>query len=452
MTSQSTTRRAGLARLGMTVAAAALLVSVCGLALGSFNARQFTRATVTSRRVTHLTLWENYGTEANATATRSLVKAFEKLHRNITISVVAQPADNYFALLQAAAVSKTGPDLAVMWTGLFTLQYKSYLQNLKSYVPKKDLNRMLGMRWVAPGFNTAEGAYVIPLEDQFYIGFYNKSVFQQAGVSQVPATWAALYADCAKFKAIGKNCLFYGADTQALGAEFYPYYDLSYLMIGALSVSEWEQLYSGKLKWTSPQVEAQLAEWAKLHADGYTNTSVISSSDSLIALEQGKTAMIVDGNWDLATLYQSMGSSLGTFVPPYSNGGIHGVVQYPGDGFSMTTYSQHKAQAAEFLQFLTTTKAANIVNNSGLIPDVKGVSTTNPVSQDMLNFAAKDKFSVYPMLDNVTQVGVVNAGSKVLPELLAGEISVSGAAQALQQAWTQLPKGERGATWASYHS
>ena len=138
---------------------------------------------------------------------------------------------------------------------------------------------MLGMQWVAPGFNTANGAYVIPLEDQFYIGFYNKSLFTKAGITQVPQNWTQLMTDCAAFKAMGTNCLYYGADTQALGAEFYPYYDLSYLMIGALGVSQWEELYNGQLSWTDPIVEAQLTKWAALHADGYTNSNVISSGE-----------------------------------------------------------------------------------------------------------------------------------------------------------------------------
>ena len=144
--------------------------------------------------------------------------------------------------------------------------------------------------------------------------------------------------------------------------------------------------------------------------------------------------MIVDGNWDTAALYQSMGDNLGTFVPPYSDTSINGVVQFPGDGYSMTTYSQHKTQAAEFLQFLTTTQAATIIDQSGLIPDLNGSTSSNPVNQDMLNFAAQDGMTAYPMLDNVTQVGVVNEGSKVLPQLLAGQISVATAAQDLQQA------------------
>jgi len=432
---RSASRLAGIAIVAL---GAALLGTACGSSSGSSNSK------------VSLTLWQNYGTESNATATTALVSAFEKLHPNISITVAAQPADNYFALLQAAAISHSGPDLAVMWTGLFALQYKSYLENLKSWIPASDLSQMSGMRWVAPGFDTSNGAYVIPLEDQFYIGFYNKNLFTKAGITQVPQTWSQLTTDCQAFKAMGTNCLYYAADTQALGAEFYPYYDLSYLMIGALTLPQWEQLYSGKISWTSPVVEAQLSKWAALHADGYTNQNVISSGDSLIAFEQGKTAMIVDGNWDLAALYQVMGSNLGTFVPPYSDSPINGVVQFPGDGFSMTTYSQHKTQAAEFLQFLTTKQAATIVDANGLIPDVVGTTTTNPVSQDMLNFAAKDGMTIYPMLDNVTQVDVVNAGSKVLPELLAGQITVSAACQQLQQAWQALPQGQRGSTWASY--
>ena len=38
-----------------------------------------------------ISLWHNYGTEANATATENLVKAYQTLHPNVTIDVVSQP-------------------------------------------------------------------------------------------------------------------------------------------------------------------------------------------------------------------------------------------------------------------------------------------------------------------------------------------------------------------------
>jgi hypothetical protein len=68
----------------------------------------------------------------------------------------------------------------------------------------------------------------------------------------------------------------------------------------------------------------------------------------------------------------------------------------------------------------------------------------------MLAFAAKDGYTVFPMLDNVTQPNVVNAGSTILPDLLAGQLTVAKAASEMEAAWKQLPKTQRGGTWASY--
>ena len=183
------------------------------------------------------------------------------------MNVVSQPATNYFAQLQAAAISKTGPDLAVMWTGLFTLQYKSFLANLKGKVPAADLARIDpdALKWTSNGFDASNGPYVIPLENQFYIGFYNKAAFQKAGVSAVPTDWSQLFAACKKLRAAGYTPMTYGNGGQPLGAEFYPWYDMSYMMIGSYSVAEWQKLYSGKIPWTvgrerrpaGPVVEAE---------------------------------------------------------------------------------------------------------------------------------------------------------------------------------------------------
>ena len=90
---------------------------------------------VTAAAPVTLTLWHNYGTEANAKATEALVKAYMADNPNVTIQVVSQPADNYFDLLKTAAISKTGPDLPTMWTGLFVLQNQGYLEPLNQLHP-----------------------------------------------------------------------------------------------------------------------------------------------------------------------------------------------------------------------------------------------------------------------------------------------------------------------------
>ena len=58
-----------------------------------------------------VTLWHNLGDTQNAEATKALTDAYTAAHPNVTFNLVSQPGDNYFSLLQAAAVSKTGPDL-----------------------------------------------------------------------------------------------------------------------------------------------------------------------------------------------------------------------------------------------------------------------------------------------------------------------------------------------------
>jgi len=50
------------------------------------------------------------------------------LNPNITIKDVPNRERANFTLLQSAAISGNGPDLAVMWTGIYDLQYSSYLR------------------------------------------------------------------------------------------------------------------------------------------------------------------------------------------------------------------------------------------------------------------------------------------------------------------------------------
>ncbi|MHB1209412.1 MAG: ABC transporter substrate-binding protein [Acidimicrobiales bacterium] len=419
---------------GFASAAAALVMA------GTFFAAGPASATGTK---TTLTLWQNYGTEQNAVATNNLVKAFEKANPNITIKVVAQPAANYFALLQAASISGNGPDLAVMWTGLYDLQYSSFLTNLKGNVPAADLAKMGGLQWESPNFNASQGPLVMPLETQFYIGFYNKKLFAKAGITSVPTTWSQLTADSKKLKAIGVTPIVYGNGGQALGAEFYPWYDASYLMIGAHSVANWKGLYDGSIPWTAPSNVAQFKKWASLQTSGFTNKDVLTKTNNIQDFEKGKAAMMVDGTWDTQQYTKAMGSNVAAFVPPFSNTPIHGVVEYPGDGFSVMKYSKNKKAAFKFIDYLTTAAAGKIINAAGLIPDINGMATSNPVNQQMLNFVTKQHMTPYPMLDNVTQVNVVNAGSKVLPAVLANQQSALSALQNMQQTWKQLPASQR---------
>ena len=100
-------------RKGILVGALAFALAFAGIGINASSAQA---------SGTVITIWHNLGDTQNATAVKGLTDAYTKLHPDVTFKLVSQPADNYFALLQAAAISKKGPDMALMWTGLFALR------------------------------------------------------------------------------------------------------------------------------------------------------------------------------------------------------------------------------------------------------------------------------------------------------------------------------------------
>jgi ABC-type glycerol-3-phosphate transport system substrate-binding protein len=421
-------------RIIIGCAALAVLAVIAGAA---YAAGGSSRGSVT------LTLWHNYGTGGNAVATKNLVDAFEKQNPNITIKVVSQPGGNYFQLLQAAWIAHTAPDLSVQWTGLFDTKYEKQLLNLKQYFTAGELSKINGAKWSSSNFNPAQGLLVMPLENQFYMGFYNKALFKKAGITTFPTNWTQLFAACTKLKNAGITPIIYGADPQAIGPSPYPYYDLSYIAAGIYSPAQLKGLYTGKSPWTSPAMVKQVAAWASMPKRGCTNSDVLTHTNILGTFMKGQAAMIIDGNWDTATLRGAMGANVAPFVPPFSDKPQRGVVQYSGDGFAVSKQSSHPKEAVQFLKFLMSPKAQHIIAAAGLIPDIKGYSATNPLANQMLAFAKSGKVA-YPMIDNVIQGDVVTTGMKQLDAALGGNISAEAALKSMKQTHDALPSDQRG--------
>jgi ABC-type glycerol-3-phosphate transport system substrate-binding protein len=390
-----------------------------------------------------ITIWHNYGTEVNTTALTAVAAAFEKKDPDIKVNIVSQPADNYFALLTAAAISHKAPDIAVMWTGVWDLKYAHLLADLKPYLPVADLDQMKGLRWMAQDYDPAKAIYVLPLEDQFYIGFYNKALLKKAGLDAPPQDWSELYAACGKLHAAGVLPMLYGSDSQALSSEFYPFYDFSYLMAGAFPVDAWPGFASGKIAWTDPKVEAQVQKWADLHTKGCTNADVLTATDILTKFGNGAAAMIIDGNWNLQQLYDKMGDNLGMFPLPFSDTPIKGIVQFPGDGLSMLKSSDNKKDAAAFLTYLMSGEAQTILSKTGLVPAREGYPATNPLYAGLFDLSTTGGFTKYPMIDNVIQPPVVDTGSRVLNAAFAQQMTVPAAMQKMQDTWNNLPADQK---------
>lgn len=435
-------RKGSIAALGL-VLAGALTLGACGSSPSPASGSG-------SQKIT-LTFWENYGTQLSLlNAAKNLAAAYHKLHPNITIKLVNQPANNYFSLVQAAAISHTGPDLAVMWTGLYLPPYADILANLRPYLKQSTLANIEGLQWGADDFNSSKAILAMPVDAQFYMGFYNKKDFAKAGLKQVPTDWSQLFSACAALRKVGITPIVYGNGSAAYSGEFNPWYDFSYMMIGALQPSQWQGLYSGSIPWTSSTVKSQVSHWHELFVKGCVNSDALTDTNNVGQFVSGKAAMVTgDGSWDVGQYTQQMGSNVGAFVPPYSNSAQHGVVYFPGDAISVLQESPYKQQAADFLSFMDSPAGAAQIAKAGLIPDITHYVSTNALNQQMLDFVQKQKFTVYPMLDNVTQPDIVNVGYQVLPAALVGQTSVTSALASLAAKHNELPAGQR-STYSAY--
>ena len=170
---------------------------------------------------------------------------------------------------------------------------------------------------------------------------------------------------------------------------------------------------------------------------------------SVAQFEADKAAFTLEGSWDYQEFLDKMGDKVGVALPPFNDSAQKGVVEFPGNGFGITSYSTHKAEAAAFLAWMVTPEAQQIIAAGGLIPVVAGVAATNPLANEMLDFAGTKGYTRYPMIDNVMQPEVLDVATRVLNAVLAGTMSPADATKAMADALNQLPADRRGDTYTA---
>ncbi|MEE8724847.1 MAG: extracellular solute-binding protein [Bifidobacterium crudilactis] len=132
------------------------------------------------------------------------VAGFEKENPDITVKITnaGTNKDEYTALNNAMSAGKGAPDIA---------QIEYYA--LPEYVIRENVQEIsdLGASgykdFYTPGtwssVNVNDGVYALPLDSCPMAFFYNKEVFDKAGVTELPTTWDEFYEAAKKIRATG---------------------------------------------------------------------------------------------------------------------------------------------------------------------------------------------------------------------------------------------------------
>jgi len=131
-----------------------------------------------------------WGDPAELEVWNQIVADFHQSNPNITVKVEVSDWDSYWTKLKTLLSASTPPDVFAMDAPLY-LDYQSrgVLLNLQPYLDKNpDL-----LSGVYPqtlqAYKTADGMYGLPRDFQTIVLFYNKDMFDAAGVAYPTANW-----------------------------------------------------------------------------------------------------------------------------------------------------------------------------------------------------------------------------------------------------------------------
>jgi multiple sugar transport system substrate-binding protein len=135
--------------------------------------------------------WALWGSPEEVASHQRVADAFMKEHPEIKVEIWNQPWDDYFTKIQALWASgdtKVIPDVAFLWP---TPQYaaEGVLENLDAYIEKSNYN--LDDYW--PGLLESAkykgSVYGFPRDIESNVIYYNKDMFDKAGVAYPSNDW-----------------------------------------------------------------------------------------------------------------------------------------------------------------------------------------------------------------------------------------------------------------------
>lgn len=265
------------------VAAAAMLTSVA--ACGSSSNSSSSGATEGGK--TEITVWS-----WDSTLPRT-VKDFEKANPDITVKVTNAGTNSteYTALNNALSAGKGAPDLVqIEYYALPEYQVRGEIEDLSQFGADKFSDFYTPGTWASVKLNG--GVYALPMDSGPMAWFYNKDVFDKAGVDPTRVrTWDEFYDAAKKVRATGS---YITSDSGDAG-----FFDSMTWLAGATPFSTGSDGQSVTINLSNDsRVKTFVDFWQKMIDDDLIDTKTAGWSDDWNkSLNDGSIASLLTGAW-----------------------------------------------------------------------------------------------------------------------------------------------------------
>lgn len=317
---------------------------------------------------------------SSTTYYQPLIEAFEKEHPDVKIEMVDLGSTDYQTVL-ATELTGSGSDFDVVTVkdvpGYMTLVNKGVLEPLDSYIQSAgvDLAQYKGLTDQI----TVDGKlYELPFRNDFWVLFYNKDVFDKAGIA-----YPTNDMTFEEYDALARSLTVDTPGQEVYGAHYHTWRSAVQLF-GVLDGKN--TILDGKYDFLKPYYEMVLGEQEDGVCQDYATlkTSGLHYSG---AFAQGNVAMMNMGTWFISTLMEKIRTgeytdctNWGIAKYPHAEGVEPGSTLATITALAIPSNAPHKDLAWEFVNYVSGSKGAEILAATGTIPAVMNSTVADLVS------------------------------------------------------------------------
>jgi multiple sugar transport system substrate-binding protein len=294
---------------------------------------------------------------------KALFDAFEATHPNVTIQPVDILADDY---PEKVATMLAGGDTTDVLTMKNVTDYARYanrgqLLDLTDFVAELETDKIAGLE----PFDIEGKIAAVPYRQDFWLLYYNKALFDAAGLPYPDhVTWAE-YSDLAKKLTTGTT-----ADGQKVYGTYHHIWR-SVVQASAAAQTGGDQL-SGDYAFFKNQYELAM-DLQNAGAALDFGTAKTQQVNYRTMFETGQTAMLPMGTWYIASIKAAIEGGKSSVdwrvapMPQLSSGGETVTFGSP-TAFAVNENAQNVEMAKEFIRFATGEEGAKAIASIGVVP------------------------------------------------------------------------------------
>ncbi len=387
-------------------------------------------------------VWWSISTEQSERETfTALANTYIQQHPDVSIEINVLENEAFKAKLATAMQSGSPPDMFQSWGGGVLKQYANagLVQELTPALQENGWGESF-----QPGplsLYTFDGkTYGVPWNAGMVGFWYNKALFEQAGIANPPATWNELLDAVTKLKAAGITPIALGEKDKWPGHFYWVY-----LATRIGGQQGFEAAYTRQGSFTDqPFVEAgaKLKQLVDLQPfqNGFLGASY---PDHQAVIANGNAAMELMGHWaptvnrGVAQDPDAYSANLGWFPFPSVEGGAGNPSDVLGGGDGYAIGKNAPPATIDFVRFLTSVENQTALAKAGIAvpPTVKGAEAgvDDPLIKELAsNLAQAEYYQLY--YDQYLPPSVGQAVNDATQGLFAGTASPEQVAQTIEEA------------------